>query len=40
MRYTNRRFLRLGELYQRLFEEAMPQEHDALADAYATARCF
>ncbi|GAB3295118.1 hypothetical protein GCM10027511_08640 [Hymenobacter humi] len=40
VRYTNRRFLRLGELYQRLFEEAMPQEHDALADAYATARCF
>ena len=40
VRATDRRFLRLGELHQRLFHEPMPQEHDALADAYATARCY
>jgi len=40
LRYPNQGFLRLGELYQRLFHEPLPREHDALADAYATARCF
>ena len=40
MRYSNQNFLRLGDLYQRLFHEPQPQQHDALADAYATARCF
>lgn len=40
VRYSTQGFLRLGELYQRLFREPMPQEHDALADARATARCF
>ncbi len=40
VRRSNQRFLRLTELHQRLFHEPQPQEHDALADAYATARCF
>ena len=40
VRYQAQRFLRLGELHQRLFHEPMGQEHDALADAQATARCF
>lgn len=40
VRYQPQRFLRLGELHQRLFHEPMGKEHDALADAYATARCF
>jgi DNA polymerase-3 subunit epsilon len=35
-----RRGLRLNELHQRLFNEPMKREHDALTDAYATARCF
>jgi DNA polymerase-3 subunit epsilon len=35
-----RRGLRLNELHQRLFDEPMEREHDALTDAYATARCF
>ncbi|WP_046243561.1 3'-5' exonuclease [Hymenobacter terrenus] len=33
-------FLRLGELYQRLFREPLQKEHDALIDARATARCY
>lgn len=40
VRYSHQGLLRLGELYQRLFHEPLRQEHDALADAYATARCF
>ena len=40
LRHSSRGFLRLSELYQRLFKEPQPREHDALADAYATARCF
>lgn len=40
VRYPPQRGLRLGELYQRLFQEPLPREHDALVDAYATARCF
>ncbi|MBC6607633.1 3'-5' exonuclease [Hymenobacter sp. BT188] len=35
-----KRGLRLNELHQRLFGEPMAREHDALTDAYATARCF
>ena len=35
-----RRYLRLGELYDRLFNRLMPRQHDALADAEATAECF
>ncbi|WP_245328288.1 3'-5' exonuclease [Hymenobacter aquaticus] len=34
------RFLRLGELYERLFREPLRRQHDALVDAQATARCF
>jgi DNA polymerase-3 subunit epsilon len=40
VRYPSQGFLRLGDLYQRLFHEPMQQEHDALADARATARCY
>ena len=40
LRHATQGFLRLGELYQRLFHEPQPREHDALADAYAAARCF
>ena len=40
LRHSSQGFLRLGELHQRLFKEPQPREHDALADAYATARCF
>ncbi|WP_157807207.1 3'-5' exonuclease [Hymenobacter chitinivorans] len=34
------RYLRLGELHERLFREPLARQHDALVDAYATARCF
>ena len=40
MRRPAQGFLRLGELYQRLFREPLLQEHDALVDARATARCY
>jgi DNA polymerase-3 subunit epsilon len=40
MRYPAQGFLRLGELYQRLFHEPLTREHDALVDARAAARCF
>ena len=40
VRYSNQGYLRLGDLHQRLFKEPQPEQHDALADAYATARCF
>jgi DNA polymerase-3 subunit epsilon len=40
VRYPNQGFLRLGELYQRLFHEPLRDAHDALVDARATARCF
>ncbi|MCB2379888.1 3'-5' exonuclease [Hymenobacter sp. BT635] len=33
-------YLRLGELYERLFHEPLERQHDARVDAYATARCF
>ena len=32
--------LRLGELYTMLFEEKLDEQHNALADAEATAKCF
>jgi DNA polymerase-3 subunit epsilon len=35
-----RKYLRLNELYRHLFAELMENQHDALADALATARCF
>ena len=40
VRYPTQGFLRLGELYQRLFHEPLQREHDALVDARATARCY
>lgn len=40
LRHGTQGFLRLGELHQRLFQEPLLREHDALADARATARCF
>lgn len=40
LRHSTQGFLRLPELYQRLFKEPQPGEHDALSDAYATARSF
>lgn len=40
VRYNPRGYLRLDELYERLFQGAQPRPHDALSDAYATARCF
>jgi DNA polymerase III subunit epsilon len=40
LRHTTQGFLRLGELHQRLFQEPLLREHDAMVDARATARCF
>ncbi|WP_299708573.1 3'-5' exonuclease [uncultured Pontibacter sp.] len=40
IREARHRHMRLGELYMRLFGEPLQQEHDALIDAHATARCF
>ena len=40
VRPAGRRFLRLPELYERLFGRPMLREHDALTDAQATADCF
>jgi DNA polymerase III subunit epsilon len=37
---NNQNYLRLGELYERLFGDSLEEEHDALVDAQATARCF
>ncbi|OKL38784.1 3'-5' exonuclease [Pontibacter flavimaris] len=34
------RFLRLGELYERLFQEPLQHQHDAAVDVKATAACF
>lgn len=35
-----KRFLRLGQLYERLFHKPLEEQHDAAADALATAACF
>ena len=40
LRHASQGFLRLGELYQRLFKEPQLREHDALADSRAAARCY
>lgn len=37
---VGQKYLRLSELYKRLFQEPQQDEHDALSDALATARCF
>ncbi|WP_164891160.1 3'-5' exonuclease [Botryobacter ruber] len=39
-RNLRRRYLRLNELHRILFGTEPEQQHDALADARATARCF
>ena len=36
----HRKYMRLGDLYQYLFEHSMEEHHDALEDAQATADCF
>lgn len=36
----NGHYLKLGTLYEQLFAEPMPRQHDAVSDAAATARCF
>lgn len=33
-------FLRLGQLYEQLFDQGLLKPHNALADSIATARCF
>lgn len=35
-----KRFLRLGELYERLFHKPLEEQHNAAVDARATAACF
>lgn len=40
VREARHRHMRLNELYLRLFGEMLRNEHDALTDARATARCF
>jgi DNA polymerase-3 subunit epsilon len=40
MRESSHRHLRLGELYMRLFQTPLQDEHNALSDASATAHCF
>ena len=34
------RFLRLGEMYERLFGAPLEHQHNAMVDATATAKCF
>lgn len=34
------KYLKLGELYERLFKEPLQDQHNALTDAQATAACF
>ncbi|MEN7548405.1 3'-5' exonuclease [Rapidithrix thailandica] len=36
----HQKFLRLGQLYTRLFQTTLENQHNALVDARATARCF
>jgi DNA polymerase-3 subunit epsilon len=38
--HQHQRFLRLGELYERLFGASLEHQHNALVDATATAKCF
>ncbi|MBJ6108040.1 3'-5' exonuclease [Hymenobacter sp. BT523] len=40
VRHPTQGFLRLGELYQRLFHEPLENAHDAMVDVRATARCY
>lgn len=38
--YPHQNYLRLGELYKRLFGQPLQNQHNALHDASATAKCF
>ncbi len=40
IRNPQQKYLRLGDLYNLLFNEEQPGQHNALADALATARCY
>ena len=40
VRFSNHTYPKLNELYQTLFKEKMNEQHNALADAQATAACF
>jgi DNA polymerase-3 subunit epsilon len=40
VRPSGQRYLALGELYQRLFNEPLLHQHDAWVDAQAAAQCF
>ncbi|GGF14027.1 hypothetical protein GCM10011383_26600 [Hymenobacter cavernae] len=40
IRPAGQRYLSLGELYKRLFQEPLLHQHDAWVDAQAAARCF
>ena len=40
IRLSRHRHMRLSELYLRLFQTPLQNEHDALTDASATAQCF
>lgn len=39
-RESGHKYMRLGQLYARLFGTALQEQHNALVDATATARCF
>lgn len=38
--YSHQRFLRLGEMYEWLFNVPLENQHNAIVDARATAKCF
>ncbi|MFD3001550.1 exonuclease domain-containing protein [Pontibacter toksunensis] len=38
--YPHQHFLRLSEMYERLFNEPLEHHHNAIVDAQATAKCF
>jgi len=38
--YPNQNYLRLGELYERLFDQPLQNQHNAFDDMKATAKCF
>ena len=38
--FPHQNYLRLGEMYERLFRQPLLNQHNALEDACATAKCF
>lgn len=40
MRFSTNNYPKLGELYNKLFDEKLDGQHDALVDVKATAACF